>query len=319
MHAVSVLSAELERTRGQGLAEALEDLPGVQALSGGTSVAKPIIRGQLGRRLTLLVDGIKHESQQWGLDRARKSTPFYRQAGISVIRGAAAVRYGPDAIGGVVRGYMYTRNCRRRTGWRGDLHLAGLSDGISGPGAARLSWASAKTTVWPRKSKAVSKRTRPRVRPTIHSITPAPRNGMEAAKSVIGAARFLRRSPTIDITSKLGVLPECACTASRTSSPGQSRPTNELQTIAPISPSTDQRDVTHDQVEAQTRLDRLPIGSVQATYSFQHDLRREYDVVRQSTSGAQFDFRLLLTPSMASTITIQCISAKVGTCAVPPA
>jgi hypothetical protein len=50
--------------------------------------------------------------------------------------------------------------------------------------------------------------------------------------------------------------------------------------------------VAHDLTlgRAGWRLDGL--GQISATYSFQHDHRREYDIVREATTGPQFNFRL---------------------------
>jgi hypothetical protein len=33
------------------------------------------------------------------------------------------------------------------------------------------------------------------------------------------------------------------------------------------------------------------LGTITATYAFQHDYRREYDIVRDATTGPQFAFR----------------------------
>jgi iron complex outermembrane recepter protein len=51
--------------------------------------------------------------------------------------------------------------------------------------------------------------------------------------------------------------------------------------------------VVHDMALLRTRWDLPELGSLSATYSFQHDHRLEYEVVRQAVTGPQFDFRLL--------------------------
>ncbi|HEY5920524.1 MAG TPA: carboxypeptidase regulatory-like domain-containing protein, partial [Kofleriaceae bacterium] len=77
MRASTTLQGEaLERTRGLGLAAAMADVPGVSELRSATGMAKPIIRGQFGRRLLLLVDGVRHRAQEWGLDHAPEIDPF---------------------------------------------------------------------------------------------------------------------------------------------------------------------------------------------------------------------------------------------------
>lgn len=92
---------ELERSMGDDLATTISSVAGVRMAGGTTDAAKPIIRGQQERRLLILHSGVRHESQKWGPDHATEIDPF-SAGSISVIRGAAGARYGPDAIGGVI-------------------------------------------------------------------------------------------------------------------------------------------------------------------------------------------------------------------------
>ena len=94
-------AAALERAAGDDLAETVAAVPGVRLAGGTSDAAKPIIRGQHERRLLVLYDGVRHESQKWGPDHATEIDPFAAGT-ISVIRGAAGARYGPDALGGVI-------------------------------------------------------------------------------------------------------------------------------------------------------------------------------------------------------------------------
>src|SRR5688572_7120673 len=127
--------AALERTRGQGLAAAMADVPGVTELRSATGMAKPIIRGQFGRRLLMLVDGVRHRAQEWGLEHAPEIDPFIADK-IRVVRGAGGVRYGSDAIGGVI--LVDPPELRREPGYNGELHAIGTSNGAGGTVAGRL-------------------------------------------------------------------------------------------------------------------------------------------------------------------------------------
>jgi outer membrane receptor protein involved in Fe transport len=127
--ATTLRGAALDRTRGRGLSEALAAVPGVTQLRSGTAMAKPIVRGQFGRRLLLLVDGLRHRAQEWGLDHAPEIDPFTADA-ITVVRGAAGVAYGPDAIGGAV--VVEPPPLRRTPGWGGDGFLVGTGNGAGG-------------------------------------------------------------------------------------------------------------------------------------------------------------------------------------------
>nr|WP_262918091.1 TonB-dependent receptor [Pontibacter sp. E15-1] len=92
---------ELEETRGLSLAESLKSIPGVSSLQTGPTISKPVIHGMHSNRVLLLNNGVRQEGQQWGSEHAPEIDPFVATE-MKVIKGAAGVRYGADAIGGVV-------------------------------------------------------------------------------------------------------------------------------------------------------------------------------------------------------------------------
>jgi len=92
---------QLEQLRGLSLGETLKLLSGVSALSTGTNISKPIIHGLQGSRIVIMNNGVRQEAQQWGNEHAPEVDPFLAQR-ISVIKGANSIRYGSDAIGGVI-------------------------------------------------------------------------------------------------------------------------------------------------------------------------------------------------------------------------
>jgi iron complex outermembrane receptor protein len=131
----TISGAALDKTRGKGLADAIAEVPGVGELKSASGVGKPIIRGQFGRRLLLLVDGIRHRSQDWGLDHAPEVDPFVADK-LTVVRGASGVRFGPDAIGGAV--LVDPPDLLRAPGYAGEAHLIGMTNGRGGSTAARI-------------------------------------------------------------------------------------------------------------------------------------------------------------------------------------
>ncbi|MCA9709615.1 MAG: TonB-dependent receptor plug domain-containing protein, partial [Myxococcales bacterium] len=127
---------DLARTRGKPLADSLTAVSGVTVLrSTAGGMGKPIIRGQYGRRNLLLTDGVRHEGQRWGLDHAPEIDPF-SAGSITVIKGAGSIRYGPDAVGGVV--LVDPPPLPRTPGVTGQTHLVGVSNGRQGVMAARV-------------------------------------------------------------------------------------------------------------------------------------------------------------------------------------
>lgn len=96
------LSGEaLDHFKGKSLGEALKRVPGVSALQTGPAIFKPVIDGLHSQRVLLLNNGIRQEGQQWGVEHAPEIDPFIASE-IKVVKGSETVRYGSDAIGGVI-------------------------------------------------------------------------------------------------------------------------------------------------------------------------------------------------------------------------
>ena len=94
-------AAELFQQSGKTLGETLKSLPGLNSIQTGPSLSKPVIHGMHSNRVLILNNGIRQEGQQWGSEHAPEIDPFIANR-ISVIKGAASVRYGSDAIAGVI-------------------------------------------------------------------------------------------------------------------------------------------------------------------------------------------------------------------------
>lgn len=89
-------------SQGKNLAGILDEVAGLSTLKTGANNGKPVINGLYGNRLILLNHGVRHESQQWGTDHAPEIDPFSAEE-ITIIKNADAVRYGPDALGGIIK------------------------------------------------------------------------------------------------------------------------------------------------------------------------------------------------------------------------
>lgn len=92
---------QLAEMQGKSLGESLADLPGVSVLQTGPTVFKPLIQGMYGSRIAIFQEGVRLEGQDWGLDHAPEVDPFSGDR-LTVVKGAGAVEYGVDAIGGVI-------------------------------------------------------------------------------------------------------------------------------------------------------------------------------------------------------------------------
>ncbi len=121
--------AELDRSSGRTLAEALTSIPGVNMLTSGPTITKPMIHGLYGNRILTLNQGVRQEDQQWGTEHAPNLDPFSSDR-ITVVKGAASVQYGADAMGGVV--ITEPVELPREGGLHGDVRAVGLSNGRGG-------------------------------------------------------------------------------------------------------------------------------------------------------------------------------------------
>ena len=126
---------KLNQSKGQSLGDALKNITGVTSLNTGNSISKPIIHGMHSNRILILNNGIRQEGQQWGIEHAPEVDPFIANK-ISVIKGANSVRYGSDAIAGVV--LVETKPMRDSAGIGGELNLVGMSNGKAGTASAYL-------------------------------------------------------------------------------------------------------------------------------------------------------------------------------------
>ena len=100
--AVTSLYGEmLLEARGESLGESLKRIAGVTTFSTGNTIAKPVIHGMHSNRIMILNNGVRLEGQQWGAEHAPEIDPFLADE-ITIIKGAETVRFGPEAMGGVI-------------------------------------------------------------------------------------------------------------------------------------------------------------------------------------------------------------------------
>lgn len=135
-HSTHRLSArELQENSGKSLAESLTDISGVSTVGMGNSIMKPVINGLHSNRILILNNGIRQEGQQWGIEHAPEIDPFTADR-LEVVKGAQGVRYGADALGGVILTSADDIAVDRK--WKGSMNLVGQSNGRGGTAYARF-------------------------------------------------------------------------------------------------------------------------------------------------------------------------------------
>ena len=136
-----ISGVEIEKTRGLSLGEALKAIVGVNSLQTGPGISKPMIHGLYGNRVLLLNNGVRLEGQNWGADHAPEIDPFIATK-LSVIKGAASIRYGMNAIAGVV--LVDPKDMPHTKCLNGEINLVGATNGRSGTGSGFLEGAFGK-------------------------------------------------------------------------------------------------------------------------------------------------------------------------------
>ncbi|MEO0310787.1 MAG: hypothetical protein RIQ89_444 [Bacteroidota bacterium] len=113
---------------GKSLGEITKIVPGVTTLSTGGNVVKPVIHGLHSNRILILNNGVRQEGQQWGSEHAPEIDPFTASQ-ITILKGAASLVYGADAVGGVI--LLEPNAILPDKMVKGDYHLIGNSNGRS--------------------------------------------------------------------------------------------------------------------------------------------------------------------------------------------
>ncbi|VAW17289.1 TonB-dependent receptor [hydrothermal vent metagenome] len=83
------------------LSDGITTMPGVESVSTGIGIGKPVIRGLSSNRVLVYVQGIRLENQQFGGEHGLGTGDSGIES-VEVIKGPASLLYGSDAMGGVL-------------------------------------------------------------------------------------------------------------------------------------------------------------------------------------------------------------------------
>src|SRR5690606_36624109 len=137
--------SELLKMPSPSLMSSLSRVPGINEVSLGPGIGKPVIRGLSFSRVLSVYQGARFENQQWGADHGLG----LNETGISsveIIKGPASIIYGSGAMAGVI--HLIEEPDAVVGKIEGDLHLRVFSNtlgirseaGIKGAGQKGLFW-----------------------------------------------------------------------------------------------------------------------------------------------------------------------------------
>jgi iron complex outermembrane receptor protein len=127
---------DIMKQGGSSLADALANIPGVSGTGFAAGASRPIIRGMDSNRVRILEDGTSSsDASDIGPDHGVPIDPISARS-IEVVRGAGTLRYGSQAIGGVVNAINNRIPLTLPDQPTGELQAAYDSTSEAGQGAA---------------------------------------------------------------------------------------------------------------------------------------------------------------------------------------
>ncbi|MBK8556140.1 MAG: TonB-dependent receptor [Lewinellaceae bacterium] len=286
---VQLEGIELTGAQGVNLGETLKRLPGVSTLNSGNTVAKPVIQGLHSNRIAIVTNNVVLEGQQWGADHAPEIDPFTAEK-ITVVKGAAGVKYGAGAIGGAV--VMEPAALREKEGWGGWFNLGGASNGFGTVAAGALDWHIPDTKFALRLQGTLKRSGNQRAPDYWLGNTGA----SEANANLFlgwekGSWRHQLEAGTFN--QKLGVL-RAAHTGNLSDlelAIQSDTPRNNINLFT-YAINRPYQLVRHQTLRYHLTHHLNDKWKLSAQYAFQFDHRQEYDVVRTATDQPQISFRL---------------------------
>jgi len=99
---VSVVTEKtLRQTASSNIIDAVAKQPGVDQVTTGSGISKPVIRGLGYNRIVCVADGVRQEGQQWG-DEHGLELDGQSVGQVEILKGPASLMYGSDAMAGVI-------------------------------------------------------------------------------------------------------------------------------------------------------------------------------------------------------------------------
>ncbi|WP_340198709.1 TonB-dependent receptor [Ascidiimonas sp. W6] len=91
----------LQKYASGSLGDALKEITGVSSFNTGAAIVKPVIQGLNGSRVLIINNGVRMQDMEWG-DEHAPNIDVNASGSVTVIKGASALQYGGDAVGGVI-------------------------------------------------------------------------------------------------------------------------------------------------------------------------------------------------------------------------
>lgn len=287
----SLTGRELETKRGLSLGESLRNVSGMSTIQTGPTISKPMIHGLHSNRILLLNNGVRHEGQQWGAEHAPEIDP-YLASEIKVIKGAAGVRYGADAIGGVV--IIEPKPLRDSTGVGGELNLLGTTNNRQGAVSATVDGNSAKLPPLSWRLQGTLKRAG-NARTADYYL----QNTGFREMNFSGAVGYKQKNYGAEVfysqfNTRLGIL-KASHIGNLTDLMNAIERDRPEQTSYDFSYTIERpfQEVQHHLLKTRAYLNTAKGGKLEFVYGLQRNIRQEYDALRSSGTDPQLTLDII--------------------------
>lgn len=284
--------SDLAETRGQSLGEALKAATGVTTLQTGSSIAKPVIHGMHSNRVLILNNGIRQEGQQWGSEHAPEIDPFMAQK-LTVIKGAAGVRYGSDAIAGVIM--VEPNPLPDSAAIHGEANLVGFSNGQQGIASGIIEGGLPKKKGWAWRLQGTYKRGADIKTADYYLANTGIQERNFSATVGYNTAHWGTEAYFSYFDTQLGIFSgsHIGNITDLLSAINSSRPNSDYTpTSASYTINRPNQDLAHNLFKVKSFLVSENLGKWQLTLSRQYDWRLEYDVPRGNRTLNTLNFKL---------------------------
>ncbi len=264
---------DLEETRGKSLGEALKNITGVNTIQSGPAIFKPVIHGVHSQRILILNNGIRQEGQQWGAEHAPEIDPFIA-SNVVVIKDAAAIKYGTDALGGVI--IINPADLPTRAGLGGQFHLIGNSNGRAGITSGMLEGGLRKYKGWGWRIQGTGKKSGDSHAPDYNlSNTGFQELNYSASAGYHDEKKGLEAFYS-HFETKIGILRGSAVASSEDLANALEREPPQYTEPFTYDIKQPRQEVSHDLFKLNGRLSK-DINRYNFQYGFQHNQREEFD------------------------------------------
>lgn len=273
---------DLNQVSGKSLANALEGINGVSMLQTGATISKPVIDGMYSNRILILNNGVKQEGQQWGVEHAPEIDPFIAQS-VTVVKGAGAVRYGGDAIGGIV--LVNPAPLPNDSTLHGSFQAVGISNGKMGAASGMLSGNSKKWQAWSWRIQGTAKKSGNMKTPNYFLENTGMNELNYSAALGYHKEHFESEIYYSHFNTELGIFKESEIGSvedlKKHIDYGRPYQNGEFS----YSISAPKQIVAHDLLKAKSHIHLNDYLHLNLQYAFQSDARKEYDIRRGGRSS----------------------------------